>query len=88
MIGVEDRQEGIELRPEFQPHPHGGGQAVDAVVHGQPAVIAIPPDEFRPAEFDIQNLDQLRCLGKDAGLVVKHEASRDTGKTARVGCEV
>jgi hypothetical protein len=57
-------------------------------VNGELAVIAIPPDESPPAEFDIQNLDQLRCLGKDASLVVKHEASRDTGKTARADCEI
>jgi len=52
MIGVENRQEGIELRPELQPHPHRAGQAVDAIMDGQPAAMAILLDEFRPADLD------------------------------------
>jgi hypothetical protein len=88
MIGVENRQEGIELRPELQPHPHRAGQAVDAIMDGQPAAMAILSDEFRPADLDAEHLDQLGTLWKDAGLIVKHEVSRDAGKTARAGCEV
>jgi len=80
MIGVENRQEGMELRSEFQPHLQGFGRAIGAIVDGEPAVIAVVPDEFTPAEFHIDNLDRTTDIGKDAGPVTEHKATGNAGK--------